>query len=477
MRIYDKLYIDGQWVTPNGTDTNDVVSPSTLQVVATVPYGDATDVDVAVKAARAAFDSWSTTPSAVRAKYLRAIADEMQKRLVDFETTMVEELGMPIGLADDYQISGPIGACRDYAERAAFMDKTEEVDNVLIVKEAVGVCAFINPWNYPLHQMIGKMAPALAAGCTMVVKASSQTPSHAFILAEIIHAVGLPAGVFNLVHGSGRVMGESMCSHPDVDMVSFTGSTSAGIKIAEAAAPTVKRVCQELGGKSPYIITEDADLEKAVIFGVEDVMVNTGQTCTALTRMLVPQSRYEEAVQIAKTHAESLVVGDPTDPKSYMGPMSSQGQRETVLDYINKGVAEGARLVTGGTDLPEGIENGAYVRPTIFSDVNNQMVIAQQEIFGPVVTITRFESEEEAIKLANQTPFGLCAYAFTENAKRQWRLSEQLDFGMVGINDGVLSNTLAPFGGTKESGMGREGGGWGIEDYLETRYVCIGNLD
>jgi len=472
MRIYNKLYIDGQWVTPNGSGTNDVVSPSTLQVVATVPYGDATDVDVAVKAARAAFDSWSATPTDVRAKYLRAIADEMQKRLADFEDTMVEELGMPIALADDWQISGPIAACRDYADRAAFMDKTEEVDNVLIVKEAVGVCAFINPWNYPLHQMIGKMAPALAAGCTMVVKASSQTPSHAFILAEVIEAVGLPAGVFNLVHGSGRVMGESMCSHPDVDMVSFTGSTSAGIKIAEAAAPTVKRVCQELGGKSPYIITEDADLEKAVIYGVEDVMVNTGQTCTALTRMLVPRSRYEDAVQIAKTHAESLVVGDPADSKSYMGPMSSQGQRETVLDYINKGVAEGARLVTGGTELPEGIESGAYVRPTIFADVSNDMVIAQEEIFGPVMAMIPYDTLDEAVAMANDTIYGLSSGVYAKDKAAAIAIARRIRAGQCYTNGGGFSYQ-APFGGFKQSGNGREWGDEGMGEFMETKSILL----
>ncbi len=472
MRIYGKLYINGQWVTPNGTDTNEVVSPSTLKAVARVPYGNATDVDTAVKAARGAFASWSATSSAQRAKYLEAIAQEMQKRIPDFEATMVEELGMPIALADDWQISGPIAACRDYARRSAFMDKTEEVGNVLIVKEPVGVCAFINPWNYPLHQMIGKMAPALAAGCTMVVKASSQTPSHAFILAEVIDAVGLPAGVFNLVHGSGRVMGESMCSHPEVDMVSFTGSTSAGIKIAEAAAPTVKRVCQELGGKSPYIITADADLQKAVVYGVEDVMVNTGQTCTALTRMLVPRSRYEEAVQIAKVHAESLVVGDPLDKASYMGPMSSQSQRETVLDYINKGVAEGARLVTGGTDLPAGIESGAYVRPTIFADVNNQMSIAQEEIFGPVMTMIPYDTLDEAITIANDTIYGLSSGVYAKDKAAAVAIARRIRAGQCYTNGGGFSYQ-APFGGYKQSGNGREWGDEGMGEFMETKSILM----
>jgi len=470
MRVYDKIYIDGKWVTSDCINSNDVINPATDEVVAKVPYGNTVDVDRAVRAARSVFDQWSNTSSEKRAEYLRKIADEMQNRSDDFELTMVEELGIPTSLANDYQVCGPIDACRGYAERCIQMDEVEEVNNSLIIKEAVGVCAFINPWNYPLSQMIGKVAPALAAGCTMVVKAASQTPSHAFILAEAIDAAGLPAGVFNLVHGSGRLIGEQMCSHPDVDMVSFTGSTSAGIKIAEAAAPTVKRVCQELGGKSAYIITEDADMSAAVAYGVEDVMVNTGQTCTALTRMLVPVSRYEEAVQIAKDYAEAMTVGDPADAESYIGPMSSKGQQKTVLNYIKQGIEEGARLVTGGIDMPDGVTKGAYVRPTIFADVHNKMVIAQEEIFGPVLSMIAYTDIDEAVAIANDSVFGLSSAVFAKDKESAIVIARRLRAGQCYVNGGDF-NYDAPFGGYKQSGNGREWGNEGMKEYIEIKSI------
>ncbi|MCP3673691.1 MAG: aldehyde dehydrogenase family protein [Gammaproteobacteria bacterium] len=470
MRTFDKIYINGQWVKPNGEGSDKVINPATDKVVAKVPYGDATDVDNAVQAARNAFDAWTNTPSDQRAEYLRKIAKEMQKRSADFEITMVEELGIPTSLADDYQVSGPIGACAGFADRCSQMDEIEEINNSLIIKEAVGVCAFINPWNYPLSQMIGKVAPALAAGCTMVVKAASQTPSHAFILADAIDAAGLPAGVFNLVHGSGRVIGEKMCSHPEVDMVSFTGSTEAGIKIAEAAAPTVKRVCQELGGKSAFIITADANLTDAIAYGVEDVMVNTGQTCTALTRMLVPNSRYEEAIQIAKDYAEAMKVGDPSDSESYIGPMSSESQRKTVLSYIEKGIEEGARLVTGGTEMPEGLSQGAYVRPTIFADVNNKMVIAQEEIFGPVLAMIPYNDIDEAVTIANDTVFGLSSAVYAKDKGSAIVIARRLRAGQCYVNSGDF-NYDAPFGGYKQSGNGREWGNAGMHEFIEIKSI------
>ncbi|RLA04117.1 MAG: aldehyde dehydrogenase family protein [Gammaproteobacteria bacterium] len=470
MRTYENLYINGQWTKPNGSGTDQVINPATEEVVAKVPYGDETDVDNAVQAARAAFDAWSTTPSAERADYLRKIADEMKKRSAEFEVTMVEELGIPVSLADDYQVCGPIDACEGYANRCSQMDEVEEINNSMVIKEAVGVCAFINPWNYPLSQMIGKVAPALAAGCTMVVKAASQTPSHAFILAEAIDAAGLPAGVFNLVHGAGRTIGEKMCSHPEVDMVSFTGSTGAGIKIAEAAAPTVKRVCQELGGKSAYIITEDANLADAVAYGVEDVMVNTGQTCTALTRMLVAESHYEEAVQIAKDYAEAMKVGDPADADSYIGPMSSQSQRNTVLSYIDKGIAEGARLVTGGTQMPDGISKGAYVLPTIFADVNNKMVIAQEEIFGPVLAMIPYSTIDQAVEIANDTVFGLSSAVYAKDKQAAIAIARRLRAGQCYVNGGDY-NYDAPFGGYKQSGNGREWGDEGLNEFVEIKSI------
>jgi len=385
MRVYEKLYIAGKWVMPKGKGHSEVINPATEEISARVPTANAADVDDAVKAAHRAFPSWSQTASVTRAEFLTAIATKMNERRSEFEAVMVDELGIPISVAWDLQLSGPIEACEGYAKRCAKMDEVEHNNNSIIIKEPIGVCALINPWNYPLLQLIGKVAPALTAGCTMVIKAASQTPSHAFILMEIMDEVGLPAGVVNLVHGPGSVIGEAMASHPLVDMVSFTGSTEAGVSVAQLAAPMVKRVCQELGGKSPYIITEDADLEAAVKYGVDDCMYNTGQTCNALTRMLVAESRYEEAVEIAKNYAETLTVGDPTNTEMLIGPMSSASQKATVISYIDKGIAEGARLVTGGTDMPAGVDKGFYVKPTIFADVNNQMTIAQEEIFGPVL--------------------------------------------------------------------------------------------
>jgi aldehyde dehydrogenase (NAD+) len=473
MRTYDKLYINGEWASPIGTGRSEVINPATEEIVTSAPSGDENDVDRAVLAARAAFDAWSQTSTQERARLLRAIADKMEERLDEFDQVMVDELGMPIALVRDYQVDGPIQAIRGFADRCEELGGIEKINNSLIVQEAVGVCAFINPWNYPLHQIVGKVAPALAAGCTMVVKAASQTPSHAFIMAEAIDAAGVPAGVFNLVHGSGRVIGEAMCRHPEVDMVSFTGSTRAGIRIAELAAPSVKRVCQELGGKSPFIITEDADLKAAVEYGVDEVMANSGQTCNALTRMLVPESRYDEAVEIAQKFAEGIRVGDPTDPASEVGPMCTEDQRETVLDYIQKGIDEGARLIVGGTERPAGLDKGAYVKPTIFADVKNDMSIAQEEIFGPVLVMIRYQDEDDAIRIANDTEFGLSSGVWAANEDAALRIARRIRAGQVYINGGSY-NIDAPFGGYKQSGNGREWGGHhGLSEFLETKAIQL----
>jgi aldehyde dehydrogenase (NAD+) len=378
MRTYDKFYIGGQWVEPIGKGTSDVINPATGEISATVPYGNAEDVDAAVTAARNAFASWSQTSAATRAEFLRKIAVEGEKRNADLTQTMIDELGMPIQNAAALQVDPLAIICESFADKAKHMEEQKEVGNSVIVSEPIGVCAMINPWNYPVWQMIGKVAPAIAAGCTMVVKAASQTPSHLFIFAEICDAVGLPPGVFNMVHGSGKEIGAALSSHPEVDLVTFTGSTAAGIQVSNKAAPDVKRVCLELGGKSPFVITEEADLDAAIDFGVNDVMVNTGQTCNALTRMIIHESVYEEAVKLAKSKAEDLVVGDPADPGVFIGPMSSAGQKQSVLDHIDQAVADGARLVTGGTDMPAGLTTGNYVSPTIFADVTNDMTIAQE---------------------------------------------------------------------------------------------------
>jgi aldehyde dehydrogenase (NAD+) len=455
-------------VEPIGKGRSEVINPATGEISATVPYGNADDVDAAVKAARNAFDSWSQTSAAERADYLRKLAVEGEKRNAELTQTIVDELGMPIQNAADFQVD-PLGIiCESFAEKASHMEQSREVGNSVIVQEPIGVCAMINPWNYPIWQMIGKVAPAIAAGCTMVVKAASQTPSHLFIFAEMCDAVGLPPGVFNIIHGRGREIGATLSSHPDVDLVSFTGSTAAGIQVTNKAAPDVKRVCLELGGKSPFIVTEEADLEAAIDFGINDVMVNTGQTCNALTRMIVHESKYEEAVALAKSNAEALVVGDPTDPNVFVGPMSSAGQKQTVLEYIDQAVSDGARLVTGGTEMPAGLSSGNYVAPTIFADVTNDMKIAQEEVFGPVLVMIKYSTIDEAIDIANDTPYGLASAVWAGDKDKATAIARRIRAGQCAINGGD-ANHEAPFGGYKESGNGREFGVEGLHEYCELK--------
>jgi len=468
MKIYDKLYIDGQWVTPNNAAMIDVINPATEEIAGRTALADATDVDLAVQAARRAFARWSRTSASERAGYISKLAEALSRRSDEMTDTITTEMGTTLAFSREVQVEDPIDALAKHADRCTMLDEQIEIGNATAIREPVGVCAFINPWNYPLHQMIGKVAPALAAGCTMVVKPSEMTPLHAFLLAEAIDEIGLPAGVFNLVNGNGPEVGEPLCSHPEVDMVSFTGSTRAGVLISQAAAPTIKRVCLELGGKSPFLICEDADLSKAVPLGVDDVMLNSGQTCTALTRMLVPAARYEEAVEIAREYTESLKVGDPRDPDSFLGPMASEVQLKTVQRYIGIGIKEGARLVTGGLERPEGLDKGYYQRPTIFADVDNSMTIAREEIFGPVLCIIPYQNEAEALQIANDTPYGLAARVWSEDKTHAESLARQIRAGQVYINDGFWNNE-APFGGYKQSGNGRELGNFGVEEFFETK--------
>ncbi len=468
MRIFEKFYINGQWVEPMGKGSSEVINPANGEISARVPYGNAEDVDAAVWAARNAFDSWSQTSAAERADFLRKIALEGEKRNAELTQTIIDELGMPIQNAAAYQVDPLAIICESFADKARQMEEYREVGNSIIVKEPIGVCAMINPWNYPIWQMIGKVAPAIAAGCTMVVKAASQTPSHLFIFAEICDAVGLPAGVFNMIHGSGREIGGALSSHPEVDLVSFTGSAAAGIQVSNNAAPDVKRVCLELGGKSPFIITQEANLDAAVEFGVNHVMVNTGQTCDALTRMIIHESRYDDAVELAKTKAEALVVGDPTDANVFIGPMSSAGQKQTVLDYIDQAITDGARLVTGGTDMPAGLTSGNYVLPTIFADVTNDMKIAQEEVFGPVLVMIKYSTIDQAIDIANDTPYGLASAVWAGDKDKATAIARRIRAGQCAINGGD-ANHEAPFGGYKESGNGREFGIEGLHEYCELK--------
>lgn len=472
MLEHRQLYLDGVWQAPHGTGLAEVLNPATEQVIGRVPLGDERDVDRAVLAARRAFGPWSQTPSRVRAGYIRALAELLEARADDMAALITAELGMPVQWCRAVQVEGPLEGLRSYAELSGQMDSVREVGHSLIVKEPVGVCAFINPWNYPLHQLIGKLAPALAAGCTVVVKPSQDTPLHAFLLAELIDAIGLPPGVFNLVSGPGSRVGEALARHPEVDMVSFTGSTGAGVRVAEAAAPTVKRVCLELGGKSPFIIGADADLAAAVRHGVQDVMINSGQTCTALTRMLLPASRYAEALELAVAECDALRLGDPLDPASFLGPMCSAGQRRTVQDYIRLGQAEGARLLCGGAEPPAGLTRGYYQRPTLFADVDNRMRIAQEEIFGPVLCLIPYRDEDEAVRLANASPFGLSSAVWTASRERSLQLARRLRAGQCFVN-GAAFNYRAPFGGYKQSGNGREWGEEGLHEFVETKAIQI----
>ena len=468
MRTYDKFYINGQWVNPIGQEISDVINPANGEISARVPMGNVKDVNAAVAAAKEAFTLWSQTSATVREGFLRKLAAEGEKRNAELTQTIIDELGMPIQHAAAYQVDALGIICESYADKAHLMEEEKKVGNSVIIKEPIGVCAMINPWNYPIWQMIGKVAPAIAAGCTMVVKSAPQTPSHLFIFAEMCEAVGLPAGVFNFVHGDGEVVGQRLSNHPDVDLVSFTGSTRAGVQVSNAAAPTVKRVCLELGGKSPFIITKEADIEAAIDFGIGDVMINTGQTCNALTRMIIHESIYDKAIQLAKDKTEALAVGDPSDPNVFVGPMSSADQKQTVLNYINKGIKEGARLVTGGTEMPDGLSKGNYVRPTVFADVTNDMVIAQEEIFGPVLSMIKYATIDEAIRIANDTPYGLATAVWAEDKEKAKAIAKKIKAGQCAINGGE-ANYEAPFGGYKESGNGREFGDAGLYEYCEIK--------
>lgn len=471
-RTYDKFYINGQWVAPNGSGMIEVIDSTTEEVMGSVPEGRADDINAAVAAARAAFVSWSQTTAEERARYLQQIADQLAERRQEIAEVIASEVGMPLPLSTAIQAATPINTFSQYAKLISEYQFEEQAGNSLVVKEPIGVVGCITPWNYPLHQVAGKVAPALAAGCTVVLKPSEVAPITAFILAEIIDEIGLPAGVFNLVTGFGPAVGEALAAHPDVDMVSFTGSTRAGKRVSELAAQTIKRVTLELGGKSASVVLDDADLQKAVSASVGNCYLNSGQTCSAHTRLLVPKARHDEAAAIAKATAEKFTVGDPREGKAKLGPLISATQRERVLSYISKGIAEGATLVTGGVDAPEGFEKGYFVRPTVFANVNNEMTIAQEEIFGPVLSIIPYDTEEEAVRIANDTIYGLAGGVWSGDVERAKRVARRIRAGQVDINGGRF-NPNAPFGGYKQSGNGREFGKWGFEEYLEVKSLQL----
>ncbi len=468
LRAYDKIYVGGAWVASTSTGVLEVINSTTEEVMGSVPDGTAEDVNLAVAAAKSAFESWSQTTVDERAGYLSKLAEGLAARKSEIASVIAAEVGMPLPMATAVQAGMPAAMMGAYAKLLADYQFEEKIGNSVVVKEPIGVVGCITPWNFPLHQVVCKVAPALAAGCTVVLKPSEVAPLTAFILTEIVHEVGLPAGVFNLVSGLGVTVGEAIAAHPDVDMVSFTGSTRAGRRVSELAAQTIKRVALELGGKSANIILDDADFEKAVRVGVANCYFNSGQTCSAWTRMLVPKDRMEEAARIAKDAAEKFTLGDPSEGKAKLGPLVSAVQRERVWNYIRKGIEEGATLVTGGTQPPEGLEKGYFVRPTVFSNVSNDMTIAREEIFGPVLSIIPYEDEEDAIRIANDTIYGLAGGVWSSDVERARRVARRMRTGQVDINGGSF-NMMAPFGGFKQSGNGREMGKYGLEEYLEVK--------
>jgi acyl-CoA reductase-like NAD-dependent aldehyde dehydrogenase len=472
LQVRDKVFIGGEWVAPQGTEPIEVINATTEETMGTIPACSAEDADRAVRAAREAFDSWSQTSREERAGYISAIAAGLGERAEEIAATITQELGMPIKLSQIVQVGLPMSQFASIPKLMEEVDWEEEIGNSRVLREAVGVVGAITPWNYPLNQIAAKVGPALGAGCTVVLKPSEVTPLNAFILAEVIESVGLPAGVFNLITGFGPVVGEAIAAHPGVDFVSFTGSTRAGKRVSELASASVKPVAMELGGKSPNVILDDADLSKAVPDGVAKCFLNSGQTCSALTRMLVPREKLAEAEQIAAATAEAFTPGDPFDESTRLGPVVSETQRERVRGYIEKGIAEGAKLVTGGAEAPEGLDRGYFVQPTVFSEVTPEMTIAKEEIFGPVLVIQPYDSEDDAVAIANDTEYGLAGGVWSADPERAISVARRIRTGQIEINGGAF-NPLAPFGGYGQSGHGRENGRYGLEELLQVKSLQL----
>jgi aldehyde dehydrogenase (NAD+) len=465
-----RFYIDGQWVDPVEPRTLDVVNPATEEVYGRISLGSAADVDMAVAAAKRAFESFSQSTREERMDLLQAILDVYAKRHDEVAEAIMDEMGAPWALARNSQAasgSQHIKATLTALENYRF---EERIGTTLVVREPIGVCGLITPWNWPMNQIAVKVAPALAAGCTMVLKPSEIAPFDAMIFAEVLDEAGVPPGVFNLINGDGPGVGTALSGHPDIAMVSFTGSTRAGVMVAQNAAPTVKRVAQELGGKSANILLDDADFEKAVASGASDMFENTGQSCDAPSRMLVPKDRMDEAAAIAAKVAAETVVGNPREEGVAVGPVVSDMQWNKIQDLIQKGIDEGATLAAGGTGKPDGLDTGYFVRPTVFANVSNEMTIAREEVFGPVLSIIPYEDEDDAVRIANDTPYGLSGYVSSSDLDRARRVASRMRTGMVHIN-GAWLESLAPFGGYKQSGNGREWGAHGIDEFLELKSV------
>jgi len=470
MTDHREFYIDGKWVSPLKRSDFAVVNPATEEPVASISLGSAADVDMAVSAAKKAFAAWSETSRDERLALLRRIIEIYQAKNEDMAAIISREMGAPISLARKAQVPAGLAHLAEAARVLETLSFEEVRGSTLMRKEAIGVCGLITPWNWPMNQIACKVAPALAAGCTMVLKPSELAPLSAHLFAQILDQANVPPGVFNLVNGDGPTVGAAIASHPDVSMVSFTGSTRGGVAVATAAAPTVKRVTQELGGKSANVILDDADLGKAVREGVQACFRNGGQSCNAPTRMLVPQQKLAEAASIAKHEAEATQVGDPGREETIVGPLVSKAQFEKVQRLIDQGVAEGATLVTGGTGRPDGITKGFFVKPTVFSNVHNDMTIAREEIFGPVLCLIPYEDDDDAVQIANDSPYGLSGFVSSSNVERARKLAKRIRAGNVHINSARLDFS-ACFGGYKQSGNGREWGEAGIEEFLELKAV------
>ena len=464
------LYIDGSWVEPNGEGTIEVINPASEGVIGSVPVGSESDANAAVQAARAAFTDWSESTIDERSNYLNLLSSALKDRGEEMAELITSEVGTPIEYSRMAMVGTPRVVSRSYAKILDGFAWEEEVRNSIVVKEPIGVVAMITPWNFPLHQIIGKVAPAIATGCTMVLKPSKEAPLNAFVLADILDEIGLPNGVFNLISGHGREIGETLASHPDVDMVSFTGSTNAGVRVSELAAPSVKRVTLELGGKSANIILDDADIPRAASSAIYSCFANSGQECSALTRLLIPEDSREEVVEVIASKIGRYTVGDPMDGTSKCGPLVSKRQQESVSRYISTGIDEGATLVAGGEGMPDDLDSGFYVRPTVFADVTPEMTVFREEIFGPVLCITTYSNEEEAIELANDSEYGLSGGVWSGDESRAMKVARKLRTGQVSINGGAF-NVTAPFGGYKKSGLGRELGVHGMEEFLETKSI------
>ena len=470
MKNAQNFYINGRWVTPEGRSVCDVINPTTEEVITGISLGTKQDVDAAVQAAKAAFSSFSRTSVQERLDLLDAIIAAYQARIGELADVISSEMGAPAWLAQQAQAPAGLGHFMVARDVLANYEFEEKINKTTVFSEPVGVCGLITPWNWPINQIACKVAPALAAGCTMVLKPSEVAPLNAIIFTEILDAAGVPAGVFNLVNGDGPAVGEAISAHPDIDMVSFTGSTRAGIQVAKAAADTVKRVSQELGGKSANIILPDADLQKAVAAGVQSCFNNSGQSCNAPTRMLVHRDQHDEAVAIAKATAEKVTVGTPESEGVVIGPVVSEVQFNRIQDLIQKALDEGSELVIGGPGRPEGFNQGFFVKPTIFANISNDMTIARQEVFGPVLAILPYESEEEAVEIANDTPYGLSSYIQAGDKDKARAVAAQIRAGNVHLNGAPLDNH-APFGGYKQSGNGREWGVHGMKEFLEVKAV------